>query len=198
MSRPASPEPFVPRPQLGEWLTVTVGGEEQPGTFAATAQEWPQWRCTLRMRRGLPPKEAVSAWVFTVDVRDRRVLVTLDDFGRLPVSERMFVRYERGLLGLIDALQHELSDFDPELCAEVKGMYSRTFKKDQSDWLSVYEVLGRPPAPHAREMAEQLRLLGRGLRTEDVLMAEAAHQKLSEMGASQEFERALTRLREQF
>lgn len=197
MSRPASSEPFGPRPQLGEWLTLTVGAEERPGTYAATAQEWPQWRCTLRMRRGTPPSGEVSAWVFGVGPGERHLSVTLDDFGRLPISERMFVRYERGLLELIDALRYELSGLDPELCSEVKGMYSRTFKKDQVDWLSVYHVLGRPPAPHAREVAAQLGHLGKGLRAGDAPMAEAAHQKLTELGAAQEFGRALTRLREQ-
>ena len=190
-------EPFVPRPQLGEWLTVEVGTEIQSGKFRAMARHWPRWDCVLQMRRGSPPSGAVQAWVFAVDAKHATMRVSLDDFGRLLVSERMFVRYEQGLLGLIDVLQHDLTDFDPEVCAEVKGMYSRTFKKDQHDWLSVYEVLGRPQVHFAREMAEQLRLLGRGLRIGDIEMAEGAHRRLTEMGAVQEFEQALARLREE-
>lgn len=197
VTRATSAEPFVPRPQLGDWLIVDVGSEVQQGKFMAAAREWPRWDCLLQMRRGSPPPGAVQAWVFAVDVKHGTLRVSLDDFGRLPVSERMFARYEQALLGMIDVLQHDLSDFDPELCAEVKGMYSRTFKKDQVDWLSVYEVLGRPRVQFAREMAEQLRLLGRGLRVGDVEMAESAHRRLSEMGAVQEFGQALERLREE-
>lgn len=188
-------EPFVPRPQLGDWLTVEVGEEVRPGRFGARAREWSRWECMLQMRRGNPPAGIVQAWVFAADIRKNLLLVSLDEFGRLPVSDRMFVRYEQALLGLLDVLEHDLSDFDPELCAEVKGMYSRTFKKDQVDWLSVYEVLGRPPVPFAREMAEQLKRLGRGLRTSDVEMAEDAHARLNDLGAMEAFERALERLR---
>lgn len=188
-------EPFVPRPQLGDWLTVDVGEEVRPGSFRASAEEWRRWDCLLQMRRGNPPAATVRAWVFAADVRKNLLLVSLDEFGRLPVSDRMFVRYEQALLGLLDVLAHDLSDFDPELCAEVKGMYSRTFKKDQVDWLSVYEVLGRPPVLFAREMAEQLKRLGRGLRTGDAEMAEDAHARLNELGAVEAFERALERLR---
>lgn len=190
-------EPFVPRPQLGDWLTVEVGPEMQPGRFRAVARDWPRWDCMLQMRRGRPPAGTVRAWVFAAEVRKSLLLVSLDDFGRLPVSERMFVRYEQALLGLMDVLEHDLSDFDPELCAEVKGMYSRTFKKDQVDWLSVYEVLGRPPVPFAREMAEQLKRLGRGMRMGELELAEEAHGRLNELGAMEAFEQALKRLRQE-
>ncbi|WP_339097953.1 hypothetical protein WDJ50_15645 [Deinococcus sp. VB142] len=99
-------------------------------------------------------------------------------------------------MGMIDVLQHDLSDFDLDWCGEVKGMYSRTFKKDQVDWLSVYEVLGQPAAPLAREIAEELRLLGRGMRMEGVEMAEQAYQKLQGLGTTQLLVDALERLRE--
>lgn len=196
MHRVTQAEPFLPRPQLGEWLTVDVGAEIQPRKFQARAREWPHWECVLQMRRGKAPAGIVRAWVLMVDARRGSLQVSLDDFGRLPISERMYVRYEQALMGMIDVLQHDLSDFDLDWCGEVKGMYSRTFKKDQVDWLSVYEVLGQPAAPLAREIAEELRLLGRGMRMEGVEMAEQAYQKLQGLGTTQLLVDALERLRE--
>lgn len=106
--------------------------------------------------------EQVEAWV----IRDSEPLVVSDsDFGRLPITERMRLRYEQAVatgLRLLDGESDHIEDADS--LSDLTGMFSRSWRKDQWDWYTVWEALVRPDPSEARVTGERFRTLARAVR----------------------------------
>lgn len=67
-----------------------------------------------------------------------------------------------------------------EAASIVKGLFTRSFKQDQWDWLLVYTLLGRPGRSIASGLAAALGDLGRGLRSFDDALVLCSRQALLE------------------
>ena len=92
-----------------------------------------------------PPtaRTVLDAWV--VHHEPRATLLSAGDFGRRPVSVGMAPRYAAalGVLGELaggGALPHDAA----ARLSELKGMANRCLRRDQADWLSVWQLLGSP------------------------------------------------------
>lgn len=108
-------------------------------------------------------------WIY--DIQHPALAFRLSDsgFGRLPISDRMRPRYIRSLQSVISLLSSpEHNDpIDPSDLSEVKGILNRCVRKDQCDWLTVYDALGRPHLSMLRKAATALGYLARAYRNQD-------------------------------
>jgi len=98
----------------------------------------------------------------------KKILVSNSNFGFLPISDSMRSRYVEATRTLLSILgsKHVPSKTDADFVSEVKGMFSRCFKKDQHDWFDVYVHLGRPDDRKSLSIAALLYELARSLRNE--------------------------------
>ena len=106
----------------------------------------------LVVRRGDPPVpgEQLEGWVMEVD--PHALLVTVDQFGRLPISDRMRPRYQQAVAETQRLIAGESPSVTSlEGLSELKGMLNRVVRRDQRDWLSVSETLGHPDSSKLRD-----------------------------------------------
>jgi hypothetical protein len=179
-------------PALGTELMATVTEEAGPGRWRAETDALPEdWVAIVRMRGGSAPSaEPKAYWVFDVDEKRRRAYLSDSDFGRLPISDRMRPRYASALADVLRLLSEEESVPRTQLASsvsEVKGMINRCLRKDQWDWFSAYEVLGKPDRGWMRWTVDTLDRLRRALRDADETAVAAACSKLREIGATERF-----------
>ncbi|WP_406000089.1 AAA family ATPase [Streptomyces sp. NBC_00829] len=117
----------------------------------------------LALRHGSPVPAVGSeleGWVFRNEARVS--LVSISDFGRRPFSPGMAARYAAALDVPGDFVRG--GDVVPADAAarlsELKGMANRCLRRDQSDWLSVWRLLGSPDVGRLgalRELAQDMR-----------------------------------------
>ncbi|MGW7168528.1 ATP-dependent DNA helicase [Streptomyces sp. NPDC054884] len=100
----------------------------------------------LTVRHGsTPPRrgERLGCWVFVNETT--QTVLTADQRGRSPVSERMAGRY----LAALDVLG-ELTESDDDVpharsrLSELQGMANRVLRRDQADWVDVLHLFGDP------------------------------------------------------
>ncbi|WFB10537.1 AAA family ATPase [Streptomyces sp. LX-29] len=100
----------------------------------------------LTVRHGsVPPRrgEKLNCWVFSNETS--QIVLTADQRGRSPVSERMAGRY----LAALDVLG-ELAESDGDVpdarsrLSELQGMANRILRRDQADWVDVLHLFGDP------------------------------------------------------
>ncbi|MGA4958597.1 ATP-dependent DNA helicase [Streptomyces lavendulocolor] len=100
----------------------------------------------LTVRHGsVPPLrgEKLDCWVFANETT--QTVLTADQRGRSPVSERMAGRY----LAALDVLA-ELTGSDGDVpdargrLSELQGMANRVLRRDQADWVDVLHLFGDP------------------------------------------------------
>ncbi|WP_329218198.1 AAA family ATPase [Streptomyces sp. NBC_01485] len=100
----------------------------------------------LTVRHGsVPPLRGakLDCWVFANETT--QTVLTADQRGRSPISERMAGRY----LAALDVLR-ELTESDggvPDArsrLSELQGMANRILRRDQADWVNVLHLLGDP------------------------------------------------------
>lgn len=138
---------------LGEWVEGRAGKEIAPHHFEfdpATPLPAP---AVLVLRHGDPrpaPGAEVRAWV--VRGNSDKLIVSRNPFGRLPVSDAMRERYAAALTAFEEVGDGGSVDI-PERLSDLKGMANRCLRADQKDWLSVFELLGRPERPHLQTLA---------------------------------------------
>ncbi|MFI9121482.1 HelD family protein [Streptomyces bikiniensis] len=100
----------------------------------------------LTVRHGsVPPRrgEKLDCWVFANETS--QTVLTADQRGRSPVSERMSGRYVAALDVLVELAGDEGTV--PEARArlsELQGMANRILRRDQADWVDVLHLLGDP------------------------------------------------------
>ena len=107
-------------------------------------------------------------WVYDVKAHDL-VLLSDSEFGRLPISDRMRPRYIQAIHSVLKALTatEEISSIVPEHVSEVKGLLNRCVRKDQWDWFTVYDALGKPPISTIRQSAQILGELAKAYKAGD-------------------------------
>ncbi|MFC8537143.1 ATP-binding domain-containing protein [Streptomyces sp. NPDC057249] len=100
----------------------------------------------LTVRHGsVPPRrgEELDCWVFVNETT--QTVLTADQRGRSPVSERMAGRYLAALdvCGELARNDGDVTDARSRL-AELQGMANRVLRRDQADWVDVLHLLGDP------------------------------------------------------
>ncbi|MGW9437218.1 HelD family protein [Streptomyces sp. NPDC055607] len=100
----------------------------------------------LTVRHGsAPPRrgEKLDCWVFVNETT--QTVLTADQRGRSPVSERMAGRYLAALdvLGELAGSDSDVPDARSRL-SELQGMANRVLRRDQADWVDVLHLFGDP------------------------------------------------------
>ncbi|MEV7181478.1 ATP-dependent DNA helicase [Kitasatospora sp. NPDC093679] len=100
----------------------------------------------LTVRHGsVPPLrgEKLDCWVFANETT--QTVLTADQRGRSPVSERMAGRYLAALdvLGDLAESDGDVPDARSRL-SELQGMANRILRRDQADWVDVLHLFGDP------------------------------------------------------
>jgi hypothetical protein len=145
---------------LGSNYTCTVSACVGGNSFVVSCDQLEGYSIELRTRLHglLSVGDRVDCWVYDEALDKRAIRVSDSDFGKLPVSDRMRPRYLRSINIVLDAISKGAQDVDPEAVSELKGIFNRCLKKDQWDWFTLFELLGKPTRP-------QLRLAVRGCNT---------------------------------
>jgi hypothetical protein len=128
------------------------------------------WTVVLESRNPESVREGdhTDYWVVRVDPKRREILVRDGTHGRLPISEAMRQRYLLAVRGLVEP-ETLRPDELLEALAESKGMISRIIKQDSADWLSVYQLLGKPRAGSIQRSLDELTELRDKLRADGAL-----------------------------
>jgi hypothetical protein len=98
-------------------------------------------------------------------------LVTMDSFGRLPISDEMRRRYQKAIAASLGLVGDSVIDTDDLF--ELKGMFNRVVRRDQRDWASVATVLGSPQRSDLSLWVGRLTNVARQVRSGSAPMAEA-------------------------
>jgi hypothetical protein len=171
--RPDAPDGPKPGPkvEVGNVLPCTVTDHLGGRRFEVVSKRAPRgWTVTLESRNpeAIQEGEHTDYWVVRVDPNRREILVRDGTHGRLPISEAMRQRYLLAVRGLVEPESLRL-DEQLEALAEAKGMISRIIKQDSADWLSVYQLLGRPRVGSIQRSLDELTELRDKLRADEVL-----------------------------
>lgn len=136
-------------PRIGTDVRVEVVGRAPGGRYKvkplSPALDRP---LVLNVRHGsVPPRhgETLDCWVFANETA--QTVLTADQRGRSPVSERMAGRY----LAALEVLG-ELAGGDGDVdvteargrLSELQGMANRILRRDQADWVDVLHLFGDP------------------------------------------------------
>lgn len=134
-------------PRIGTDVRVEVVGRAPGGRYKVKPLAPMIGRpLVLTVRHGsVPPVmgEKLDCWVFANDTS--QTVLTADQRGRSPVSERMAGRY----LAALDVLE-ELAGADGDVpdarsrLSELQGMANRILRRDQADWVAVLHLFGDP------------------------------------------------------
>jgi hypothetical protein len=103
-------------------------------------------------------------------------------FGMAPISARMQGRYDLAVDALLSFFEGylSLSELDPDLVSELKGMFNRCIRKDQWDWFSVYSQFGEPTQPQLHRIVPLLYALRKNLAATDADAVADLHKRLKE------------------
>ena len=167
---PDGPRPG-PKVEVGNVLPCTITDHLGGRRFEVVSKRAPRgWRVILESRNPELVNEGdhTDYWVVRVDPKRREVLVRDGTHGRLPISEAMRQRYLLAVRGLVEPETLGPNEL-LEALAEAKGMISRIIKQDSADWLSVYQLLGKPRAGSIQRSLDELTELRDKLRADGVL-----------------------------
>ena len=146
----------------------------------------------LVVRGAKPPmrSQQLEGWVMGSDRGG--LLVTVDPFGRLPISDRMRPRYQ----GAVSEVQRLVAGALPsagslEALSELKGMLNRVVRRDQRDWLSVSEALGHPDVAQLRRWVGAIVSLRSALAAGESLDLEPLQSDLRFQAVMRQAEEAL-------
>lgn len=135
-------------PDIGTDVRVRVIGTAPGGRYKVRALS-PALRgpMSLIVRHGSAtprPGEELDCWVFAHE--GNHLVLTADQRGRQPISQRMAERYIQAL-GVLDELISAggaVPEDARERLSELKGMANRVLQHEQADWVDVRRVLGSP------------------------------------------------------
>ncbi|SRR5579875_451580 len=186
-------------PPLGYTVIGTIVEKVTNAKWRVSVPELPrEWVYILRSRNAklYTPGDQDTFWVYGIDLREEQLLLSDSTFGRLPISDRMRPRYIQGLeaaLAIIANPNASVIGLAPAL-SEAKGMMNRCLRKDQWDWLTVYNILGQPERQVLHQVAEQFGALSRALHrgSHDEIILWANHLNKPELRSM--FERALAQI----
>ncbi|MFJ6484442.1 ATP-binding domain-containing protein [Streptomyces sp. NPDC091682] len=134
-------------PRIGSDVRVEVVGHVSGGRYKVRPLSPVIGRpLVLTVRQGsVPPRrgDKLDCWVFANDTS--QTVLTADQRGRSPVSERMAGRYLAALdvLGELTGSDGDVPDARSRL-SELQGMANRILRRDQADWVDVLHLFGDP------------------------------------------------------
>lgn len=147
------PEDWSALSLVGAWITGRVVSEAGTRCFYLETDRSFPCPVVLNLRRYDPAPaigDSLKGWVY--QERNGKLFVSINQFGRLPISETMRRRYAAALTIFTQLSEGGVAGAADQL-SELKGMANRCLRKDQGDWLSVWEVLGRPEEQPLRDLA---------------------------------------------
>jgi len=134
---------------LGSDLEVVLVEQRPDGTWLARSDDLDADGIRVFVRGADTTREAgerISGWASLIDPEHREVWVSTRDRGRLPISDGKRAAYRVALTTVVSLAAGEPGEVASlEAVSEFKGMLNRCIKRDQPDWLAVYELFGRPP-----------------------------------------------------
>ncbi|MFH8621893.1 ATP-binding domain-containing protein [Streptomyces vietnamensis] len=145
VARPAGATESLPR--IGSDVRVEVVGHVSGGRYKVRPLSPVIDRpLVLTVRQGsVPPRrgDELDCWVFANDTS--QTVLTADQRGRSPVSERMAGRYLAALdvLGELTGSDGDVPEARSRL-SELQGMANRILRRDQADWVDVLHLFGDP------------------------------------------------------
>ncbi|MFE7380137.1 HelD family protein [Streptomyces zhihengii] len=120
----------------------------------------------LTVRHGsVPPGrgEELDCWVFANETT--QTVLTADQRGRSPVSERMAGRYAAALDVLTDLTASDGDVPDARIrLSELQGMANRVLRRDQADWVAVLHLLGDPDRERLGALRDLAATVNRALK----------------------------------
>ncbi|MFF3687681.1 ATP-dependent DNA helicase [Streptomyces sp. NPDC002187] len=173
-------------PQVGADVRVTVLGPG-PGSHWRVQALSPESERTFLLvpRHGSPVPVAGSTLDGWVIRNEGRVsLISAADFGRRPVSPGMAARYAAAL-DVMDEIARgggTIPADAPARLSELKGMANRCLRRDQADWLSVWQLLGRPDADRLAVLRDLARSAREAVAAGDPARAAAVASELTRSG----------------
>ncbi len=135
--------------------------------WVAECPSLPEWSCTLICRHSseIAPSTPTSSWILNIERESHHLELTDSDFGFLPISDRMRSRYVESLLKVNAVVVGKAPrTADADYFSEVKGMFSRSARRDQWDWCEVYRALDQPSFGLARKFSRMLGEMSNALR----------------------------------
>jgi len=136
---------------LGDPINGTVGKPLGGRRYALESRDAPKgWTVELHVRDPLETGLHTTFWVSRIVPVKSAITVRHGDYGRLPVSEAMSVRY----VASIDALLGDT--LDGNTLADLRAMATHVDTQDSADWLTVWRLLGEPEAGPLKELAAML------------------------------------------
>ncbi|MEV7191899.1 ATP-dependent DNA helicase [Streptomyces sp. NPDC093510] len=186
--------------RIGTDVRVQVVGRAPGGRYKAKPLSPVLDRpLVLTVRHGsVPPLrgEVLDCWVFANETT--QTVLTADQRGRSPISERMAERY----LAALDVLG-ELADSDGDVVdarsrlSELQGMANRVLRRDQADWVSVLHLFGDPDRERLGALRDLAATANRALK-EGTFDAGRLAAGLAESGWAQPLAEARRELQERF
>ncbi|MFG2900231.1 HelD family protein [Streptomyces zaomyceticus] len=187
-------------PRIGSDVRVEVVGHVSGGRYKVKPLSPVIDRpLVLTVRQGLvPPRrgDKLDCWVFANDTS--QTVLTADQRGRSPVSERMAGRYLAALdvLGELTGSDGDVPEARSRL-SELQGMANRILRRDQADWVDVLHLFGDPDRERLGVLRDLAAATNRALK-EGTFDAGRLAEELSASGWAGPLAEARRELQERF
>lgn len=181
--------PHSERPFIGDEIQVVpveyLNTDQSRNWYRCrTHPQFPsEWRFVVSVPKANEPTlgEEIEGWIYKIQSSEQKVVVTTDDFGKqdLHSLKERHIDAADHIVKLVLKPAVSASDVDLERVSWAKGMLSRCLRKDQWDWYTVFELLGRPPE---RKLGEGRRALARLRDGADAGDDETVREELRRLG----------------
>ena len=144
----------APKLKLGDTLDGIVVKATGGRRFLLKCKAAPHgWKVELHSRspEGIEPGSNVHVWVGKINPLKTSLLTYDGDYGRLPISNAMGVRYRKALLAL-----NSDGEISGDELADLRSMLTRISDQNQADWLTVWKTLDEPSSGDTKEFAAAL------------------------------------------
>lgn len=176
--------------KIGDPILGTVVKAFGGSRFGVTSKQAPRgWKIELHTTRPelISLGDQKSFWVGRINPNKSEILVYEGDFGRLPISEAMGVRYRLAMEAMLG--QAELTG---DLLGDARTMVARIGNQRNADWLTVYRLLGEPTNGETKELLNALDEIRGARKNKEENQAELLSKFIEMHG--RRFERAIQRL----
>lgn len=176
--------------KIGDHLTGTVVKAFGGSRFGLTSKQAPRgWKVELHTTRPelINLGDQKNFWVGRINPLKGEILVYEGDFGRLPISESMGIRYRLAMESMLG--QTELTG---DLLGDARTMVARIGNQRNADWLTVYRLLGEPTNGETKDLLNALDEIRGARKNNEGNQAELLSKFIETHG--RRFERAIQRL----
>lgn len=147
--------------RLGDPLNGTIGKPMGGRRYEIESRDAPNgWSVELHTKETMEPGLHTTFWISRIVPVKSSIVVRAGDYGRLPISEAMSLRYEKALAAMLD------DGLDGDTLADLRGMAVRIDAQDSADWLTVWRLFGEPEAGPLKELIAALSALRDTRKTE--------------------------------